>query len=136
QEDCKSCPRARKAGQHYIVRSLKLAAQALQDFPALTSSETISRLARSTCCQRPNHAIRLSGALSVELAIPRSGTACPRNLCISYGRFRHAETNLSNLPQPITMCQSSSAQNAIFYRHAALLGRFDRHFVISRFPIL
>jgi len=42
------------AGQQYIVRSLELTTQAFQDLLTLTSKQTISRLARSTCCQRPN----------------------------------------------------------------------------------
>ena len=80
-------------------------------------------------------AVRLSGAFQSNS--PSIRMTCPRNLCISYGRVRRVETNLSNLPQPFTSCQSSSAQNAIFYRSAALLRRFwaFRDFLISRFVI-
>src|SRR5690348_3381048 len=47
-----SCSKSRDG--IYIVRSLELTTQALQDLLTLTSKQTISRLARSTCCQRPN----------------------------------------------------------------------------------
>jgi hypothetical protein len=99
------------AGQQYIVRSLELTTQAFQDLLTLTSKQTISRLARSTCCQRPKSRSRLSGAFQSNP--PRRAGTCPRNLCISYGRIRRVETNLSNLPQPFTMCQSNRGQNPL-----------------------
>ena len=119
------------------MRSLELATRAFQD-------SLLSRAAK------PSHDWHVQPVVkdripvpperwvSVEPAIPPSGTACPRNLCISYGRVRRVETNLSNLPQPFTLCQSSSAQNAIFYRHAALLRRFSTTKIlgISYFPNL
>src|ERR1700745_1760484 len=47
-------PALERRNGSYFVRSLELATQAFQDSFALTSKQTLSRLARSTCCQRPN----------------------------------------------------------------------------------
>jgi len=65
-------PALERRNGSYIVRSLELATRAFQDSSALTSKQTISRLARSTCCQRPNSHSRLSGALQSNSWHPKA----------------------------------------------------------------
>jgi hypothetical protein len=106
------------------VRSLELTTQAFQTFPALTSRQSHLTTGTFNLLSKTESAFRLSGALQSNSSSIR--TTCPRNLCIPYGRFRRVETNLSNLPQPFTMCQPEIERNRIYFADSG-------HFVILRF---
>jgi hypothetical protein len=88
------------------VRSLGLATRAFQELPTLTSPQSISRLARSTCCQRPNPQSALAARFS------RTPDTLEHRLSSKlvhlHSRLRLLKTNLSKLPQPFSKCQPAA----------------------------
>ena len=75
----------------------------MRDSLDLNPSSIHSRLARSTCCQRPNRGPP-ERRVSVEFGNRANAIACPRNLLHLPARSHDGE-NLTNLARAVAACQ-------------------------------